>query len=122
MAGPASVDDYFAGLPDDARAALQTLREQIRAAAPEATEGIAYQMPAFRQDGRFLVSYAAFKDHCSLFPGTGQMLEELGDEIAPYMSGKGTIRFTVDEPLPPELVEKIVRSRLADVTGYGKGR
>ena len=122
MAGPASVDDYFAGLPDDARAALQTLREQIRAAAPEATEGIAYQMPAFRQDGRFLVSYAAFKDHCSLFPGTGQMLEELGDEIAPYMSGKGTIRFTVESPLPPDLVEKVVRSRLADVTGSGKGR
>ena len=115
MAGPASVEDYFAGLPDDARDALQALREQIRAAAPDAAEGIAYQMPAFRQDGRFLVSYAAFKDHCSLFPGTDRMLAELGDEIAPYMSGKGTIRFTIEEPLPADLVEKVVRSRLADL-------
>ena len=63
-----------------------------------------------------VLSYAAFKDHCSLFPGTGRMQEELGDEIAPYMSGKGTIRFTVDAPLPPELVEKVVRSRLAALT------
>jgi uncharacterized protein YdhG (YjbR/CyaY superfamily) len=115
MAGPASVEEYFAGLPDDAREALQALREQIRAVAPDATESIAYQMPAFRQNGKFLVSYAAFKDHCSLFPGTDRMLEEFGDEIAPYMSGKGTIRFTVDEPLPAELVEKVVRSRLADL-------
>ena len=63
---------------------------------------------------KFLVSYAAFKDHCSLFPGTGQMLEELGDEIAPYMSGKGTIRFTLDDPLPTALVEKIVETRIAE--------
>ena len=63
-----AVDDYLAALPPDQRAALEHLRATIRAAAPDATEAISYGMPAFKQDGRGLVGYAAFKAHCSLFP------------------------------------------------------
>jgi uncharacterized protein YdhG (YjbR/CyaY superfamily) len=114
MPRPTSVEDYLAALPDDTRDALETLRATIKAAAPEATETISYQMPAFRQDGRFLVSYAAFKDHCSLFPASYAVMASLEKELKPYVSGKGTIRFTVDQPLPGALVTKIVKLRIEE--------
>ena len=71
-------------------------------------------MPAFEQGGRFLVSYAAFKDHCSLYPASTAVREALGDELEPYFSGKGTLRFRADEPIPAALVKKIVRVRLEE--------
>jgi uncharacterized protein YdhG (YjbR/CyaY superfamily) len=114
VAGPASVEEYMASLPDAPRAALEKLRETIRAAAPEATETIAYQMPAFRLHGRFLVSYAAYKNHCSLFPASAGVLEAHGDEVKPYFSGKGTIRFSADKPLPASLVRKIIKTRIRE--------
>ena len=112
MAGPSDVDAYLAALPDDQRDALQKLREQITRAAPEATETISYKMPAFKDRGRFLVSYNAYKEHCSLYPGTGRMMELFGDELEPYFAGKGTLRFTPKKPIPAALVKKIVRTRL----------
>jgi len=90
MAAPTSVDDYLATLPEDRRAAVQELRETIKAAAPEATETIAYLMPAFQTHGQFLVSYAAFKRHYSLFPASEAVVEALGHELTPYLAGKGT--------------------------------
>jgi uncharacterized protein YdhG (YjbR/CyaY superfamily) len=114
MAATTSVEDYLAALPDEPRAALEELRTAIRVAAPEATETIAYEMPAFKVDGRFLVSYAAFKDHCSLFPASGAVMEALGEELKPYFSGKGTLRFRADKPLPPDLVTRIVKVRLEE--------
>jgi uncharacterized protein YdhG (YjbR/CyaY superfamily) len=114
MATPTSVDEYLAGLPEEQRAALEKLRETIRAAAPQATETISYGMPAFKQDGWFLVSYAAFKDHCSLYPASSAVREALGDELQPYFSGKGTLRFQADEPIPAALVKKIVKRRLEE--------
>jgi uncharacterized protein YdhG (YjbR/CyaY superfamily) len=114
MAGPISVDDYLAALPDEPRAALEKLRKTIKAAAPQATELISYQMPAYKLDGRFLVSFAAFKNHCSFFPASEAVMEALGKELKPYSSGKGTIRFTTDKPLPSALVKKIVRARIEE--------
>jgi len=114
MATPTSVEDYLAALPEEPRAALEKLRKTIKAAAPEATETISYQMPAFKNHGRFLVSYAAFKDHCSLFPASEAVLEALGEELKPYFSGKGTIRFQASKPLPAALVKKIVKARLEE--------
>jgi uncharacterized protein YdhG (YjbR/CyaY superfamily) len=114
MASPTSVEDYLAALPEDRRAAVQELRRAIQAAAPEATETIAYQMPAFRTDGRFLVSYAAYKAHYSLFPASGAVVEALGEEVKPYLSGKGTLRFPADQPMPVATVTKIVKIRLAE--------
>lgn len=110
----AAVEGYLAALPEAPRAALEKLRKTIKAAAPEATETISYQMPAFRLNGRFLVSYAAYKDHCSLFPASQRVREVCGDELKPYFSGKGTIRFTVDETLPTALVKKIMRARIEE--------
>lgn len=114
MATPTSVEEYLKGVPEEPRAVLETLRARIKAAAPEATETISYQMPAFKDQGRFLVSYAAFKDHCSLFPASEAVIEVCGAQLEPYRSGKGTIRFTVDEPLPAALVKKIVKARLEE--------
>ncbi len=114
MAEPASVDAYLAALPADQRDALERLRQAIRAAAPQATEGIAYGMPAFRQDGRFLVSFAAFREHCSLFPASGAVVDALGGRLRGRLSGKGTIRFRVDDPLPADVVARIVEVRLAE--------
>ena len=114
MAAPTSVDEYLRALPEAPRAALEQLRHTIRAEAPAAIETISYQMPAFKQDGRFLVSYAAFKDHCSLFPASTNVLEAHGAELKPYFSGKGTLRFSPEEPIPAELVRRIVRTRLEE--------
>jgi uncharacterized protein YdhG (YjbR/CyaY superfamily) len=111
------VDAYLAALPDDRRAALERLRETIRAAAPEAVETISYDMPAFRAHGRILVYYAAFRDHFSLFPAGGAVLDALGPEVARFRSGKGTLRFAWDEPLPVALLTKIVQARLAENAG-----
>jgi uncharacterized protein YdhG (YjbR/CyaY superfamily) len=120
MTAPTSVEDYLAALPEEQRIALEEVRKTIRAAAPTATETISYQMPAFKQDGRFLVSYAAFKDHCSLYPASYAVMETLGDELQPYFSGKGTLRFQADEPIPAVLVEKIVKLRLGENAARGR--
>jgi len=114
MAAPTTVEEYLAALPKESRAALENLRKTIRAAAPHATETISYQMPAFKDHGRFLVSYAAFKDHCSLFPASKAVMEAHGEELKPYFSGKGTLRFTLDNPIPAALVKKIVKTRLEE--------
>lgn len=114
MAKHETVDDYLAALAGERRQAMEQLRRTIRDAAPQATEAIAYNMPAFRLDGRFFVSYEAYKKHYSLFPWTDLMLETLGDELRPYAAGKGTIRFPADEPIPLGLVRRIIALRLAE--------
>jgi uncharacterized protein YdhG (YjbR/CyaY superfamily) len=121
MATPATVEDYLATLPEDRRAVVNQLRRTIRAAAPEATETIAYSMPAFRSHGgQFLVSFAAYKAHYSLFPASGAVVEALGQELAPYLSGKGTIQFPVKEPLPLATVSKVVKIRLAENAAHDR--
>ena len=118
MAKYQDVDEYMAQwkqLPDDRRAVMEQLRSTIRSAAPDASEAISYNMPAFRLDGRFLVSYEAFKHHDSLFPWSDDMVEELGEEMKPYAVGKGTIRFPADRPIPLALVARIVAIRNREV-------
>lgn len=114
MDGPSTVEDYMAGLPDASRAALEKLRKTIKAAAPLATETISYGMPAFKDRGRILGYYAAFKDHYSLFPASKQVIADHEEELKPYFTSKGTIRFEPGKPLPVALVKKIVEARLAD--------
>jgi uncharacterized protein YdhG (YjbR/CyaY superfamily) len=121
MATPTSVDEYLGALPDERRAVLEELRQTIRAAAPEATESIAYQMPAFRMGGQFLVSYAAFKAHYSLFPASDAVVEALGEELTPYLAGKGTIRFATGAPIPVTLVARIVAVRRAECAARSGG-
>jgi uncharacterized protein YdhG (YjbR/CyaY superfamily) len=105
------VESYLAGLPADVKATLEKLRKTIKAAAPEAEEVISYQMPAYKYHGQ-LVYFAAFKDHCSFFPGSKSIVEMFAEELEPFEASVGTIHFTVDHPLPQILVKKIVKARI----------
>jgi uncharacterized protein YdhG (YjbR/CyaY superfamily) len=111
----ATIDARLGALPEEQRAALQDLRETIAAAAPDAEETISYAMPAFRYHGRALVSYSAFKAHCSFFPMSAELIESLGDAVAGFATTKGTLRFTPEVPLPKDLVEVIVRRRMDQI-------
>ena len=111
---PSPVDDYLDGLPEPSRAALEQLRRTIRAAAPHATETISYKIPTFKDHGRGLVAYAAFKNHCSFFPMSTKVIEAHRDELERYVAGRGTLRFTPDDPLPVALVRKVVKARLEE--------
>ncbi len=108
-----TIDEYLAGVPDDKRAALERLREQIHAAAPDATEAISYGMPAFKLDGRWFVGFGATKDHCSFYAGKAP-IEAHADALRSYRLQKGTITFPVDNPLPADLVTKLVELRIAE--------
>jgi uncharacterized protein YdhG (YjbR/CyaY superfamily) len=121
MTTPSTIDDYLADLPEDVRAALEQLRRTIKASAPDTTETISYQMPTFKYRGRALVGFAAFKHHCSLFPYSRTVLHVLEHELKSYdTSGKGgTIRFTIDKPLPAALVKRIVRTRMEEIDAPG---
>ena len=110
-----TVEEYLAAQPGPRRDVLEALRTTIRAAAPGATESIAYDMPAFRLDDRFLVSYAAFKNHYSLFPASADVVAGLGDEIKPYLVGKGTIRFPIGVAIPLSLVARVVAIRVQEL-------
>jgi uncharacterized protein YdhG (YjbR/CyaY superfamily) len=109
---PKNVDEYLAGVPEPARSTLNKMRAAIRSAVPpEATETISYRMPAFKCKG-VLVWFAAFSDHCSLFP-TAAVIEAFKDELKGYSTSKGTIHFPTDKPLPTALVKKLVTARVA---------
>ncbi len=108
---PRDVDDYLSRVPLDQRKALQQLRRTIKSVAPDAEETISYQIPTFKLNGRMLVSYAAFAEHCSFFPGAGPT-ETHKDELKSFATSKGTVRFTPDKPLSPTLVKKLVKTRI----------
>ena len=119
-ATPQTVDDYLAALPEDARTTLEKLRKTIKAVAPKATEVISYKIPLYKQQG-MLVGFAAFKDHCSFFPGA-KPLATFKDELKGYKTSTGTIRFPIGKPLPAALVKKIVRSRIAENEAAAKSK
>jgi uncharacterized protein YdhG (YjbR/CyaY superfamily) len=110
----ASVDDYIAGYPPETRARLEEIRALIREEAPGATETISYAIPTFDLQGRHLCHFAAFKNHLSFFP-TGQGAEAFADELAAYKGGKGTVQFPYSQPLPDDLVRRMVRYRVERV-------
>jgi uncharacterized protein YdhG (YjbR/CyaY superfamily) len=117
----ADVEKYLAKVPEPARSTLKKVRAMIRSAAPrEATEAISYGIPAFKYNG-MLVAYAAFKDHCSFFPASGELLREFADELKDYPCSKGTIRFAMDKPLPAALIKKLVKARVAKNEAKKKG-
>mgnify|MGYP002336528972 CR=1 FL=1 len=111
-AGFTSIDEYIATFPDDIQKLLQQMRATIKAAAPDAKEKISYQMPTFDLKGN-LVHFAAFKTHIGFYP-TPSGTDAFKDELARYQAGKGSIQFPLNEPLPLELVSKIVKLRVAE--------
>ena len=117
-AAPTTVDEYLARVPEPARTTLGKVRAAIRSVVPpETIEVLSYRIPAFKYEG-VLVWYAAFLEHCSLFP-TNAVIEAFKDELRNYTLAKGTIQFPVDKPLPTALVKKMVKMRLAQA---GKGK
>src|SRR6266568_8477107 len=109
---PKNVDEYLAGIPEPARSTLSKIRMAIRSAVPpEATETISYRMPAFKYKG-VLVWFAAFSNHCSLFP-TASVVEAFKSELKGFSISKGTIHFPTDKPLPAALVNKMMGVRVA---------
>ena len=109
---PQTIDDYIAGFPADVQARLRALREVVRRAAPEATERIAYRMPTYWQGGN-LVHFAAFDRHIGFYP-TPSGIATFQRRLARYKSARGSVQFPHDEPLPLDLVEEIVRHRVAE--------
>jgi uncharacterized protein YdhG (YjbR/CyaY superfamily) len=110
---PQTIDEYLATVSEDKRAALEKLRKAIRAAAPKAEECISYQIPAFRLHGRLLVAFGAAAHHCAFYPGAFPV-EAHKEDLEHYKTGKGTIRFQPEHPLPAALVKKLVRTRIAE--------
>ena len=113
-AKPKTVDEYLAGVPEPAQSTLRHIRKVIQSVVPkETTEVISYNMPMFKYRG-MLVGYAAFKDHCSLFPTGSGVIERFAKELKGYSTNRGTIRFTPEKPLSDSLIKKIVKARVAE--------
>jgi len=109
---PKTHNDFLAALSADKRSALQNLREQIKAAAPQTQECMSYGISGFRLNGKLLVSYGAAAKHCAFYPSS--IVREFKNELRDYdTSGTGTIRFSAEEPLPAALARKIVKARIA---------
>jgi uncharacterized protein YdhG (YjbR/CyaY superfamily) len=114
--GAQLVDEYLRGTTEPARTTLKKVRAIIRSVAPaDATEGISYGIPMFKYKG-MLAGFAAFSDHCSLFPGAGPTVK-FKNELKNFETSKGTIRFALDRPLPAALLEKMVKARVAENEG-----
>jgi uncharacterized protein YdhG (YjbR/CyaY superfamily) len=111
-----TIDEYIETFPEDVQTILEKIREAIRKAAPEAVETISYQMPAFKLNGN-LVWFAAFKNHIGFYPiPSGD--EALNKELKPYIRGKGTLQFPLNQPIPYNLIYRIVAARVKQNQTY----
>jgi uncharacterized protein YdhG (YjbR/CyaY superfamily) len=109
------IDGYLAALDEPKRSTLEQLRQSIQDVVPDAEQGLAYRMPAFKVHGKTVAGFAAFKDHLSYLPHSGSVLADLGDEVAGYETSKGSLKFAVDKPLPKRLVKKLITSRMREL-------
>ena len=115
-----SIDDYIAGFPPETRKTLKELRALIRASAPDATETISYAIPTFDLNGH-LVHFAGHRRHIGFYP-TGRGVDAFKEELKPYKSGKGSVQFPLGQPLPTDLIRRIVEFRVEENTGKASGR
>ncbi len=112
---PKTIAEYLASVNANHRDALQKIREAIHAVAPNAEECISYGIPAFRLNGRSLVFFGAWANHCALYPGSSATLKKFRNELRDFQTSKGTLRFSPDNPLPVALVKKLVKARVAQI-------
>ena len=108
-----TIDEYLAGVNPGQRVALEKLRRAIHATVPNAEECISYGIPAFRLKGRALVFFGAWAKHCAFYPGSSATLKKFRSDLKGFQIGKGTIRFSPDNPLPVALVKTLVKARMA---------
>jgi uncharacterized protein YdhG (YjbR/CyaY superfamily) len=106
----ASIDEYIADFPEATQVKLRQMRQIIHDAAPEATEKISYAIPTFYLNGN-LVHFGGFANHIGFYP-TGKGAAAFADELSKYASGKGSVQFPLDEPIPEDLVRRIVEFRV----------
>lgn len=111
-----SIDEYIAGFPPETQQLLQQMRTLIRESAPEATETISYAIPTFDLNGKHLVHFAGFAHHLGLYPAPAGM-EAFKADLAPYKTGKGSVQFPLDQPLPVDLIRRIVAFRVGSIAG-----
>jgi uncharacterized protein YdhG (YjbR/CyaY superfamily) len=116
------IDAYLAEVEEPKRSTLEALRRSILAVVPDAEQCISYGMPAFRVDGKVVAGFAAFKHHLSYLPHDGHVLADLGDELTAYEKTPGSLHFPVDQPLPDDLVRRLVEARLARLDRWAAGR
>lgn len=109
------IDSYLADMDEPKRSTLQQLRLSVLDVIPEADECISYGMPAFKVKGKTVAGFAAFRNHLSYLPHSGSVLPALEAELAGYDATKGSLHFAVDQPLPPDLVRKLVTTRLQEL-------
>jgi len=108
-----SIDEYIAEFPPETQEVLEQMRALIRATAPDATETISYAIPTFDMNGKHLVHFAGYAHHVGLYPTPSGMIE-FADELEPFKAGKGTAQFPLGEPLPVDLIRRIVEFRVAE--------
>jgi uncharacterized protein YdhG (YjbR/CyaY superfamily) len=106
---------YVDALDEPKRTTLQKLREMILDVIPEAEQGLSYQVPAFRLRGKVVAGFAAFQNHLSYLPFSGSVFPELREDLVAYSKSKGALRFAIDEPLPKEIVEKLIKVRISQL-------
>jgi uncharacterized protein YdhG (YjbR/CyaY superfamily) len=111
---PRTIDEYLAGVRADQRITLGKLRKSVREVAPGVEECISYGIPAFRLNGRSLVSFGAWANHCAFYPGSSTTLKKFRDDLRGFQVTKGTIRFTPDNPVPVALVKKLIKARIRE--------
>jgi uncharacterized protein YdhG (YjbR/CyaY superfamily) len=111
---PQTIDEYLATAKPDQRRTLAKLRKTIHAVAPRVEECISYGIPAFRFNGRSLVFFGAWANHCSFYPGSSTTLKQFRDDLKGFQITKGTIRFSHDNPLPTTLVKKLIKARIRE--------
>ena len=109
-----TVSAYIAAAPPRARKALRQLRALIKGAAPGITERISYRIPTFDLDGQYLLYIAGFEKHVSVYPVTAAMTAKYAEAMAPYRSGKGTLRFPLNAPIPTQLVRRLAQARIEE--------
>ena len=108
-----SIDEYIATFPEDVQKTLEELRSTIKASAPDAKETISYNIPTFTLNGKYLIYFAGWKNHISIYPiPTGS--KEFNKEVSKYVEGKGTLKFPIDKPLPLKLITKMVKLKVAE--------
>jgi uncharacterized protein YdhG (YjbR/CyaY superfamily) len=111
---PRTIDEYLAGVNADQRVALEKLRKTIRGAAPGVEECISYGIPAFRLNGRSLVFFGAWANHCSFYPGSSRTLKKFRSDLTGFQITKGTVRFSPGNTLPVALIRRLVKARIAE--------
>jgi uncharacterized protein YdhG (YjbR/CyaY superfamily) len=116
-----AIDAYLAGLPDPHRELLTRVRSTVLDVCPDAVEAIAYGMPAFRLQDRLLLSYAGYRRHCAIYPASGMVMETLGDELAPFVTHKATMRITPAHPLPDDVLRRYIAIRVREIEAATRG-